>query len=102
MKKEEFIKLIETIQEFDKELDRWNDFGIEVHELPIAEIPWKIIDIIWDSTFTDDGRDWIYWWLYERISIINGEELPYYDENDVKHFVHTPEDLWELVKEYQI
>ena len=32
MTKEGFIKLIENAQNYNKELDRWSDFGIDLFE----------------------------------------------------------------------
>lgn len=97
--KKKFIQFMEAVEAYDKEVTRWDDFGIEIFQLPICELAWNIIDCFIESHFNEDGQDWISWYLFERVSIINGEILPCYDENDQKFYVNTPEDLWELVKD---
>ena len=67
MTKEGFIKLLQNAQNYTKELDRWYDFGIDLFELPISELGWNFFDTTIVELFTDDGVDWINWWLYERI-----------------------------------
>ena len=99
--KETFIKLIELIESYHKEIDKWEDFGLSIIENPICEIPKCIIDLTLENNFNNDGIDWIDWYLFERISF-TGEIYPYYDENDNPVYVRTPEDLWNLVKDYQL
>ena len=40
-------------------------------------------------------------WIRVLISFTTGEEFPYFDENDVEHYVHTPEELWDLIQNYK-
>lgn len=102
MKKENFIKLIQTAEKFDAEIERWYDFGIELQELPICELPWKMFDCYIDDHFTEDGIDWINWYLFERRSIFTGEVMACWDEEGNEFYVNTPEDLWELVEQHQL
>lgn len=100
--KEIFIKMLNKIEEFIAETERWEAFGLSIFEQPIQTIPWEIIDIWIDTHFTADGNEWIYWYLFERKSIITGEILPCYDENDQIFYVKDVSDLWDLVKDYII
>ena len=102
MTKEIFVKMIVVAEKFDAELERWNDFGIELYELPIGELPWQIFDAWVDTNFNSNGKDWITWYFWERKSIFTGEVLPCYDENDNEFYVNTPDDLWELVERHQL
>lgn len=99
--KELFIKLIEKVEIYQKEIDKYADLGFPIFDMPIYEIPWEIIDFTFKSHFNEDGVDWIDWYLFERISI-TGKVYPYYDENDNPVYVNTAEDLWNLVKDYQL
>lgn len=100
MTKEGFVKLIENAQNYDKELDRWNDFGISLFELPISEIGWNFLNIILLELFTDEGVDWVNWWVFERLGF--GEEPNQaFDENGNVIPTDTVDDLWNIVKDYQ-
>lgn len=101
MEKCNFVAMINTIEKYDAEIERWNDFGIELYELPICEIPWEIINMHLKEMFNEDGVDWINWYIYERKSIITGEVLPCFDEEGKEFYVNTPEDLWKLVEQHQ-
>lgn len=100
--KEQFTQFIEAVEDYDDEVNRWNDFGIEIFQLPICELAWNLSDCFIQSHFTEDGQDWINWYLFERISVISGEILPCYDEDGNRFYVNNAEDLWELVKEHLI
>lgn len=99
MNKEQFIEIIKQHQEQEKRLDRLSeliDYGS-----PLVEFGWLMFDNVMREAFNETQVDWISWWLYERISLTTGEELPYWDENDVEHYVHTPEELWDLIQNYK-
>ena len=74
--------MINAIEKYDAEVERWNDFGIEIYELPIGEIPWEMFNCWLEDHFNSNGKDWINWYLWERKSIFTNEVLPCYDEND--------------------
>ena len=62
--KEQFIDFIDVVENYDKEVNRWDDFGIEIFQLPICELTWNLIDCFVQSHFTEDGQDWIEWYLF--------------------------------------
>lgn len=94
--KELFIQMMDLSEKFSNEIDRWSDFGIDVYDLPIGSIPWKMFYCWIDSHFDEDGKDWIDWYLWERKGF-SGEILACYHEDGTAFYVNTPEDLWELV-----
>ena len=98
MTKEGFIKLLQNAQNYNKELDKWHDFGIDLFDMPISELGWNFFDTILQELFTDEGIEWITWWLYDRISITTGEPLKVYDKNGDVIPTDTIDDLWNLVK----
>lgn len=97
--KENFIDFINVASNYDTELTRWSDFGIDLFELPIAELGWNLFTIFVETHFNEDGQDWINWYMFGRKSVVTGEVLPCYDENGQKFYVNNAEDLWELVKD---
>jgi hypothetical protein len=101
MEKCNFVAMINTIEKYDAEIERWNDFGIALYELPICELTWELINMYLEEMFNEDGVDWINWYIYERKSIITGEVLPCFDEEGKEFYVNTPEDLWKLVEQHQ-
>ena len=101
MEKCNFVAMINAIDKYDAEVERWADFGIELYELPICELTWELINMYLEEMFNEDGVDWINWYIYERKSIITGEVLPCFDEEGKEFYVNTPEDLWKLVEQHQ-
>ncbi len=101
MEKCNFVAMINAIERYDAEVERWADFGIELYELPICELTWELINMYLEEMFNKDGIDWINWYIYERKSIFTGEVLPCWDEEGNEFYVNTPEDLWKLVEQHQ-
>ena len=101
MEKCNFVAMINAIEKYDAEVERWADFGIELYELPICELTWELINMYLEEMFNKDGIDWINWYIYERKSIFTGEVLPCWDEEGKEFYVNTPEDLWKLVEQHQ-
>jgi hypothetical protein len=101
MEKCNFIAMVNAIERYDAEVERWADFGIELYELPICELTWELINMYLEEMFNKDGVDWINWYIYERKSVITGEVLPCWDEEGKEFYVNTPEDLWKLVEQHQ-
>lgn len=100
--KENFINFINHYENYEKEVDRWIEFGINIYENKISDAVFNLINDFIDSHFTYEGKDWIYWYMYERIDFFSKEILPCYDKNENKFFVENANDLWELVKDYLI
>ena len=101
MEKCNFVAMVNAIERYDAEVERWADFGIELYELPICELTWEIINMYLEEMFNKDGIDWINWYIYERKSIFTGEVLPCWDEEGKEFYINTPEDLWKLVEQHQ-
>lgn len=101
MEKCNFVAMVNAIERYDAEVERWADFGIELYELPICELTWELINMYLEEVFNEDGVDWINWYIYERKSIFTGEVLPCFDEEGKEFYVNTPEDLWKLVEQHQ-
>ena len=77
--KKNFIEMMNLSEKFDAEITRWSDFGIDVFDLPISEIPWAMFTNWCNSNFDAEGQDWIDWYLWERKGINNNEVLSWHD-----------------------
>lgn len=100
MTKEGFIRLIENALNYSKELDRWDNFGIDLFESLISELGWNFLNVVLPELFSDKGVDWINWWLFDKPGF--GEKLNQaYDEDGNIIPTDTIEDLWNIVKDYQ-
>lgn len=100
MTKEGFEKLIVNAQNYQKELDRWANFGIELFELPISEYGWNFLNIALLELFSEEGVDWVNWWLFEKPGIFGGESNQAWDKDGNVIPTDTIDDLWNLIKEY--
>lgn len=100
--KEQFTKVIEDTLKLNKEYDRWDDFGINLGELPIGDTVADLAESIWDITFDEDGVDWINWWIYERPALFEGDEVnKAYNEDGSEIPTETVDDLWNIVKKFR-
>lgn len=99
MTKEQFIEIIKQHQEQEKRIDRLSE--LIDYDSPLVEFGWIMFDNVMREAFNEDQRDWISWWLYDRISFTTGEEYPYWGNDDKEHYVHTPEELWDLIQNYK-
>lgn len=93
-----FLNMMEAAENFDAELQRWDDFGIDVFEQPIGEIPWEMFNTWMDCHFDADGKDWIHWYLWERKGLMTGEVLACYEPDGTPFYINNAQDLWPLVE----
>lgn len=98
MNKEDFIKLITNQQEFTSKVDLLHKEGIDLINSDFFDYPCRLFDKILDISFTDEGTDWIDWYLYERNP--NSKEPQAWDDCNNPIKTETLDDLWELVKNY--
>lgn len=92
--KEKFIELIEEYNKQNKRIDQIGEFVTGIYDSPIIDYGWKMFDELKKAYFTEEGVDWIDYFLYE-----NPKECYYID--DVKIPLKTIDDLWETVKDYR-
>lgn len=99
MEYKEFKEFIETIQEFDKYLDSIDNLGISLYETPISTLFYKMLDQYEKLIFNEEAIDIINWWLYEKFSFYNNEEiLEMFDKDGNVIPTDTIKDLWICIK----
>lgn len=99
MNKELFEKLIEETVETKKWLEQLFALEIDLVDSRISIYSNFLFETLLYTYFTEEGIDWIYWWLYEK----DGDpELKAYDKYNIEIPSETIDDLWNIVKEYLI
>lgn len=93
---EQFKILIETLQKVRDKYSKLYDLGIDT--MNYEEDYQKIISLLLESVFDEDGKGWIDWYLYERIGF-DGRVLEAWDENE-KPICYNIESLWDTVFTY--
>lgn len=103
MTQKQFEEIINAILDYDKEVDRWCDFGINLYEahnyktgVGIAEYVGIIQTKFFNALFNETGVDWINWWLYEKCG---REDMKAFNEDGSEIPTQTIEDLWNIVKD---
>ena len=93
----EFIELLEDHKTQQNRVDALKDAGFDLYDSPIIEYGNFLFERVLSIYFSEEGRDWIYWWLYEK----NGNpEMKAWDKDNNEISTETIEDLWNIVKEY--
>jgi hypothetical protein len=96
MKYEQFKQIIKTIE---KVRDRSSAlYDLQVDLLNFEDEYFKIINILMDSVFDEEGHGWIDWYLYERIGFSGKKNLA--TDKDGNEICYDIPSLWKTVKEH--
>ena len=96
--KEEFFELLKMHAAQSERLDKLSNAGFPIWETDVIEYGNLMFDKVIKAFFTQEGEDWIFWWLYEK----NGNpEIKAWDEDEEEIPMKTMEDLWKHVKQYR-
>lgn len=96
--KEEFFELLKMHAAQSERLDKLSDAGLPVWDMDIVEYGNLMFDRVIRAHFTQEGEDWIFWWLYEKDG---NPEMKAWDEDHDEIPMETMEDLWRHVKQYR-
>jgi hypothetical protein len=92
----EFKIVIETLQNISERSHSLYRLGLDL--LDYDEPHHKVFSILLNSIFKEQGKDWIDWYLYERVGF-KEDVLKATDENG-NEICHNIKSLWETVKPY--
>ena len=95
---EQFKTLIETLKKVSDKYRTLYDLGIDT--MNYDEDYQKIISLLMNCVFAPEGKDWVDWYLYERVGF-DGRILEAWDENN-NPICYDIESLWNTVKPYRI
>lgn len=93
----EFTELIEDYQKNRQNIDTICNVFPCFWELDCVDYGCKMFDKFLEIYFTEEGLDWIYWYLYEKD---NNPEYKAWDKDNNEIPTETIEDLWNIVKDY--
>jgi hypothetical protein len=91
-----FEKLISELQSTSDRYSKLYNLGVDL--INYDEPNQKIISLLMEEIFEKEGKDWIDWYLYERVTH-SGEVLKAWDKDDNEICYDIPS-LWETVKDY--
>ena len=105
--KEEFIKFIQSYQEFENSVDRF-DKAITGKSYPsiLYETKWyeavgRMLNSFLDSHFTDYGIDWICYFLFEDVddkaAYIKQEGDMFNEEKEIRYSLESADELWNFL-----
>lgn len=92
--REKFDSIVLEYYKQDKRIDTIGEFIPSYYDSPIVEYGWKMFDEVKQAYFTEEGVDWIDYYLYE-----NPEKCYYQDEQRVP--LETLDDLWKVIEPYR-
>lgn len=101
MNKEVFVKLIGNVTKYQKEEQRWSDFGIPLYESPISELSWSFFNTFIEEVFTTEAVDWINWWLFEKSGLFGRKDNQAWNEDGSIIPTDTVDDLWNIIETFQ-
>lgn len=96
--KEKFITLINNHKAQEERLDKLSEAGFQIWETAVIEYGNELFDELIYTFFTEEGSDWIFWWLFEKN---DNPEMKAYYENNEEIPLDTIEEFWEFVKQYR-
>ena len=100
LKKQEekyFLELVETLCQIEASSALISAVGVNL--IQYEEMHIKAISMLAEKHFGELKTSIIMWWVFESISP-EGEIYPLMDENEVKHIIKTPLQLYKFLKRY--
>lgn len=99
--KEEFVNIIKLHKKQNLNIDKLEELGLNISDSSLVEFGFIMFDLLISSNFSDEGKDWINWWVYERPMLDENKPLVLNaDGSEVP--TKTIEDLWNIIEEYRI
>ena len=101
MTKKEFKNIINLYKKYESYITEYSDFGIYLYEgkYPITEISTQIADLLWKEIYSEEGIDWINWFMYENDFGNRGLEAFDSDENLICQDVDS---LYDCIEQYKL
>jgi hypothetical protein len=98
-KKEEkqFIDLITNLCTIEAHSRTIFNSGIDI--TVYDNMYFQVISVLLDKTYNLIQKNIILWWVFESLSP-EGDVYPLMDENEEKHIINTPLQLYKFIKQY--
>ena len=101
MTKEEFKNIIDLYKKYESCVTKYSDLGICLYEgkYPVAEVSMQIADSLWKEIYSEEGIDWINWFMYENDFGNNGLKAFDLDKNLICQDVDS---LYDYIEQYKL
>lgn len=96
--KEEFFKILDEQKAQSERIDKLNDAGLSLWDSDLVEYGNIMFERVIKAYFTEEGVDWMFWWLYEKAG---DPEMKAWNEDHDEIPMETREDLWRYIKQYR-
>lgn len=96
--KEEFFKILDEQKAQSERIYKLNDAGLPIWDSDLVEYGSIMFERVIKAYFTNEGTDWVFWWLYEKAG---DPEMKAWDEDHDEIPMETREDLWKYIKQYR-
>jgi len=99
---ENFLKTMFTYKTLSKSLSDLHDIGMDFYEgkYQLASLHEKLFESVFESHYTAEGINWIYWFVYDNNWGTAGLEAK---NSDGTPIAYSFESLWELLEnEYKL
>jgi hypothetical protein len=92
-----FLELLEHLCQIEAVSAVISTIGIQTdkYENPF----YKSIKLLMQKHYGDMKTEIILWWVFDSLTP-DGDIYPLMDENEVKHILKTPQQLWKFLKRY--
>ena len=100
--KEIFIEYLNKYQLFDNKIEKIEEiFGGYIFESDWVDAVGHMLDIFLDENFTNEGKDWIYYALFEDVddkaAYIKKDKDIFNKEEEIRYPLDTLVDLWNFL-----
>lgn len=94
MVKGNFIEVVNSLEAINSRCFKLSEMGIDIADSDIVSNAECIAMAIFKENYTDEGIDWIMWWVYEKAG---DPDIKAYDEEG-KEIISTLDELYEYVE----
>ena len=103
--KEEFYKFISSYQEFQESVDKFDmaitgkNYASFLFETKWYEAVGRMLDVFLDSNFTDEGVDWICYYLFEELGdkVVKVEYEDLFGTKEMEFHLNSVDELWDFL-----
>lgn len=94
MVKGNFIEVVNSLEAINSRCFKLSEMGIDIADSDIVSNAECIAMAIFKENYTDEGIDWIMWWVYEKAG---DPDIKAHDEEG-KEIISTLDELYEYVE----
>jgi len=106
--KELFVKYLKQYQRFDAAFERIEEalmgkrYSSNLFESDWYDSVGSMLDLFLESHFTEDGVDWIYYYLFEDVddkaAYITKDKDMFNEEKEIRYPLDTIDELWDFLQ----